>query len=506
MVNYSTFKHEWTKSAFPCVIPTSKDYKVYVNGQEIPVYTCRISKYPFNCWWPGHQRQIDQTEIVSFINIVSDEEIKIEVEPLSKTAYERIMVKPYFKGVKAEKAGDRIAFTLKENGGFVFELDDYHGLLYIFNNKPVICEDPSAVTYYFGAGVHFPGKITLKSNESVYVDKDAYVYGCIFAEDAENLHVYGNGIFDDSAEERVNENCYKIHTNGNVKFYDCRNIKIEGVGFTNSAIWCVNLFHCFDVEIDGINLFGQWRYNTDGIDIVNSQRITIRNSFVHSFDDSITVKGIDDYASTSNTEMLFENCVLWCDWGRTCEIGLETMCREYRNITFRNCDILRGGCMSCDIQNGDCAEVHHITFENIRVELEGFYTPEVVQVKEEQKYNAQDSLKISSIVSFTNPRFRKMDMYKDFTDQNFGIELTEGQKEYASIHDILVKDITVFADERVLAEKGTKCVYLQVVNKVEGTAFYNIIVDGITLNGTRLSVDQMEVYTEGFNEKELTIN
>lgn len=132
-----------------------------------------------------------------------------------------------------------------------------------------------------------PGKIVLKSGDSVYLDKNALVYGCLFAENAENIHIYGNGIFDDSGEERFCEHCYEPYTNGNVKFYDCKNVKIEGVGFANSAIWCVNLFHCSGVEIDGINVFGQWRYNTDGIDIVNSNGIVIRNSFVHSFDDTI---------------------------------------------------------------------------------------------------------------------------------------------------------------------------------------------------------------------------
>lgn len=360
--------------------------------------------------------------------MISDEEINLEVEPLTKTAYERIMIKPYSKGVKAEKRNGRIVFSLKENGGYVLELDDYHGLLYIFNNKPVVCEDPEKVTYYFGKGVHFPGKIKLKSNESIYAEKDALVYGCILAENAENLHIYGNGIFDDSGEERFSEHCYESYTNGNVKFYDCKKVKLEGIGFINSAIWCINLFHCFDVDINGINVFGQWRYNTDGIDIVNSQRITIKNSFVHSFDDSITVKGIDRYADTCNTDMLFENCVLWCDWGRTCEIGLETMCKEYKNITFRNCDVLRGGTVACDIQNGDCAEIHHITFENIHIELEGFYTASVYQGYDDQKYHAINEMEIAAVVGITNHRFREMKIYEDLFSDPVVIGFRKGDK------------------------------------------------------------------------------
>ena len=138
MIDHSEFKHHWTKSQFACEVPVSQDYKVYVNGKEIPVYICRTSRYPFNIWWPGYQRPVNQTEITSYVNLISDEEIKIEVEPLKKKEYKRIMLKPYSKAVKTERAGDKIAFTLKENGGYVLELDDYHGFLYIFNNSKKI--------------------------------------------------------------------------------------------------------------------------------------------------------------------------------------------------------------------------------------------------------------------------------------------------------------------------------------------------------------------------------
>jgi hypothetical protein len=43
--------------------------------------------------------------MISFVNIISDEEIEIEVEPLTKTAYERVMIKPYNKGIEHKKRG-----------------------------------------------------------------------------------------------------------------------------------------------------------------------------------------------------------------------------------------------------------------------------------------------------------------------------------------------------------------------------------------------------------------
>ena len=502
MFDFSVFSHEVKMHRTPCEILYSKDFKVFVDGKEVPVYTCRISSYPFNRVWPGHQREINQTEIVSYVNLISDEEIEVEVQPLTKTAYERILLKPYAKNVSFEKKGDRIVFRLKQNGGYVLELDDYHGLLYIFNNKPCPCEDPENVTYYFGKGLHFPGKIELKSGESVYLEKDALVYGCIFAENAENIRIYGNGILDDSMEERVSEHCYEPYANGNMKFYDCKNITVQGVGMTNSAIWCINLFHCFDVHIDGANVFGQWRYNTDGIDIVNSQRVTVQNSFVHSFDDTISIKGIDPFSFDINADILVENCVLWCDWGRTMEIGLETKCLEYRNITFRKCDILRAGSFACDIQNGDCALVHDIVFEDFSVELERAYTKMQIQQNDEHSYEKGDVLEIASLLGVFNPRYRSVDT----TPRLEGDVISRfGKAGYAGVRNITVKNAHVYCDENILSKYGSSCVKICIRNLMPGSEYHDINVKDVFLNGKKLSREDMSIEITNCDENTLTV-
>ena len=496
MVTYSAFEHPTHRE------PISEDYRVFLNGQEIPAYTCRISAYPFNRFTSFPQRPLDQTEMASYVNIVADEAFHLEIEPLTKTAYQRIMVKPYSKGIKPTKKGERIALRLSENGGYVLMLDDYHHPLYIFNNKPCPCPDPAKVTHYFGKGVHFPGKITLSSDESVYLEKDALVYGCIYAENAANIHIFGNGILNDSTEERINYHCYEDTTNGNLKFFDCRNLKIEGIGITDSAIWCCNLFHCFDVIIDGLKLFGQWRYNTDGIDIVNSQRVTIRNSFIHSFDDSITIKGVDRYSFENCTDILVEDCTLWCDWGRTLELGLETECREYKNITFRRCAILRGGSVACDIQNGDRAEVHHVLFEDISLELEHFYTPEVLQQTDDQVYDAKDQTAIARFFYINNHRFREA--YADLVAGS-GDRSDEGKPFFAAVHDVTLRNMSIYCDQEIAQAFGTRCAKLK-INKIVPTAdFSNLLVENVTLNGKRLSADEMDATFIGCESDVLTI-
>jgi len=503
MFSSSKFEHDYKLSAFKYEEPISKDFKVLVNGEEIPVYTCRISRIPFNRPFPGYQRPIDQTEEASFVNIVSDEEIKIEV--IINGEYEKVMIRPYAKNIAFEDNGGKVSFILKDEAQLVFATDDLHNPLYIFNSKPIECENPDSVAYYFGPGVHMPGKIVLKSNESVYLHKDALVFGAVYAKDAENIRVYGNGLFDDAWEGRFFIHCYEGFPCGNIKFYDCKNVSVEGVLFRNSSIWCVNLFHCFDSVLDNIKVFGQWRYNNDGVDIVNSKNITVKNSFIHSFDDAITIKGIDRYAETDNENILSENCVLWCDWGKTLEIGLETQCRRYRNIVFRNCDIIRAGNTVLDIQNGDCAEVSDIIFENINVEYNLCDKRPRIQQSEEQEYDAYDSIHVPALIKFGNPRFREAYANDTWKVPEKGAELDLTGVEEAGIKNIVVNNINIYYDERIPLKNianempyydirenekdGDRYAGIFIRSVVDGVRFRDISVSNITVNGERATKD-----------------
>ena len=59
-----------TKTDIDC-----KDYTVKLNGHALPLNTARVSAYPFNRRWPGHQRQIEQTELVNFLSFAMDKPV-----------------------------------------------------------------------------------------------------------------------------------------------------------------------------------------------------------------------------------------------------------------------------------------------------------------------------------------------------------------------------------------------------------------------------------------------
>lgn len=447
--------------------PISSDFEMVVNGETVPVYTCRVSKNPFNRIYPGYQRSYDQTEQASFVNLISDEVLSITIK--AKKPFKKAMLKPFSRGINLQVSNNEISFTLEERGHFVLALDDWHGCLHLFNSKPVKKLKDSDATYYFGPGIHVAGKIVLKSNETLYLDKDALVFGCVFSKNAENIAILGNGLLDDTMEERFPYNpyatCYEEYTNGNIRLMDCKNVRVSGVSMRNSAVWCFGVFGCENVEIDDVKIFGQWRYNTDGIDLVNSSNVVLKNSFIHSFDDGIVLKGVVRFCAKNIKNILVENCVVWCDWGRAIEIGIETVAKSFEDITFKNCDVIRSGCAALDIQNGNEAEIHNVLYENIRVEFNAFDTPEVYQHSDVQVYDKTDELAMPKLISVSNPRLMRVCRRLGYAPEN----IIGGRP--ASVHDVVYKDVVVYYDANLPQLKDIK---IETKDEFNDGRIYNI--------------------------------
>ena len=170
---------------------------------------------------------------------------------------------------------------------------------------------------------------------------------------------------------------------------------------------------------------------------------------------------------------------MWCDWGKCCEVGVETTCREYENISYKNCDLLRCGNAALDINNGECAEIHNITFENINAEFNSFDTDAVYQEKDEDVYGAEDTVALPFLILFGNyawrtPECRELWGLPPMTDE---IDLTGISTR--SIHDVIVKNINVFYDENMPLD-GTEPIIKCSISAAEGTDdFYNINISDI---------------------------
>ena len=360
-----------------------EDYALRVNGQPVPVCSCRVSAVPFNQVWPGYQRPIDQTELAGFAHWGMSGPMSVEI--LSKRSFTNTVVRPGSSEVRPIVRGRTIAFALVKPGQVTVELDGPHRALHLFADPPEadVPKSDGAGMRYFGPGIHRPGKIQLKSGETLYVAGGAVVYTAVEARGAAGVRILGRGIIDTSEYERD-------QGGGCIRLTDCSDVKIEGVILRDPDVWCLSAFGCRNVEIANVKLVGLWRYNADGIDICNSQDVVIRNSFVRAFDDAIVLKGLNwgqgGFHEKPVRNVRVHNNVIWCDWGRALEIGAETSAPEIADVRFQDCDIIRTTHIAMDIQCGDRALIHDIRYENIRVETDDVCPAPRMQSSRDERY------------------------------------------------------------------------------------------------------------------------
>ena len=84
--------------------------------------------------------------------------------------------------------------------------------------------------------------------------------------------------------------------------------------------------------------------------------------------------------------VLVENCVIWNDWGKCLEIGAETRAEEISDVVFRNCDIIHQMGTVLDCMNVDYADVHDITYRDIRIEADEVIPAPLLQKKDSDCY------------------------------------------------------------------------------------------------------------------------
>ncbi len=460
----------------------ASDYSVTVDGVHCQIRLCRESAMPFNRIWPGFQRSTDQTEIAGFVSFTADKAVKVCIENMKATGSAPVTIRPLSRKVSLSVDGGKIEFELTEPGQYVLENGSAHSPLYFFFDPPRH-DDGANAKWHFGPGVHFVGTIVVSSGDSVYIDPDAIVFGNIFGNDVHGVRIFGGGTLHGGAMQRVFRSFSENFQNPNIKFYNSTDIQIDDIIVQDAPGWVVSFWNCSDIAMDRVKIVGQWRYNTDGIDICNSDNVKITNSFVRAFDDVIVLKGMDhvDYRTVkwrknhSLADIEVSGCVLWCGWGRTLEVGIETATDEYKDILFENCDLIHNSAVCMDIQNGLYADIHDVVFRNIRIEYQADTLPEVYQFSDEQKYDQFGKIGMPTLIFADNHRYLP-------PPHTFG-----------SIHDILYENIAVTVEPDV-----TEKLKVRIANISDDATVGNFTIRNLTINGRRVSGPDDVLYdTEG---------
>lgn len=389
------------------------DYDVLINGQRIDLNTARVSACPFNRRWPGRQRQRDQSELINFASFATDAAVDIAVRPKRPCAHpDRLAVRPTALGITPTFSADGfIRFRLEKPAYFTLEPFGRQGALHIFADPPahddLRPDGPNVL--YFGPGEHDAGLITLKDNQTLFIDAGAVLYACVQAVTAKNIRIIGRGILDNSRNcEQILRaiplgdgsvdvgNAFRRHC---IQLDSCENILIDGITIRDSLVYNIRPSACRNLTIRNVKIIGCWRYNSDGIDMHNCENVDIDHCFLRTYDDSICIKGYDFYPHEHNAlnarhaqnarNIRVHDCTIWNDWGKCLEIGAETRADEICDILFSDCQIIHVTGPVLDCMNVDYADVHDVTYRNITIHFDDVIDQPLIQRADAERYHDQ---------------------------------------------------------------------------------------------------------------------
>ena len=270
-------------------------------------------------------------------------------------------VRPLGLGIQTEITDGKVVFTLPGAGNYTVEINGQaEGALHLFVHEPDSEKpDPNdPKVRWFGPGEHRDQMITVRNNETIYLDDGCVLYGQIYCGLGRNFTIAGNGVICGSIYDRYKDTLVPVNLS------NCKDFTIRDITILDPSAWTVNLLKCKNANINNVKIVSA-RSNSDGFTFQSCENIHVRDCFVRSWDDSLVVKGYGGDVKG----ITFDRCTLWTDLAQCCEIGYETRAKVIEDIAFRNITVLHAFHKPViSIHNSDSAAVRHVLFENILVE------------------------------------------------------------------------------------------------------------------------------------------
>jgi hypothetical protein len=424
----------------------SKDYKVRVDGQEVPVYQVKVASADRALRFKAMDdkaNSADYFDKASFAYFDMDSPVTVRVTCPNPIQSAKILPSSYKIIPKIE--GDSLTFALSGPKPVTIEINGtWVGALHLFAN-PMETDaphpgDPNVI--YYAPGIHEVTHVVVTNNQTVYVAPGAIVRGITGRDEPNQISSYshlpgysptfelrgdhirlcGRGVIDFSEIPKATR--HPILVRGN-------DITVEGVIVRDSSTWTIPIRQSDRVTIRNVKLLGR-RANSDGIDVCNSDHVTIEDCFIRTLDDLIVIKTFEG----ETRHVVARNCVLWNEVAHALSIGAELR-RDVADVTFTDCDVIHdfGREWTLRIFHCDDSHISNVRFENLRIEE----SPRLI------------SLWIDQAIYSAGP-------------------------ERGHIDDVVFKDIQATANPPQIELKGYDATHL--VNNVR---FENVVVNGRSL-------------------------
>lgn len=139
-----------------------------------------------------------------------------------------------------------------------------------------------------------------------------------------------------------------------------------------------------------MKVIGQWRYNSDGFDICASSDVVVRDCFIRSFDDCVVARA--PYLNGEDTpvsNILVEDCVLWCDWGKNLEVWAGHLPCLIDGVVYRRNKLIGVAALPCDVTcwyGSTNTVIRNVVMEDLEIDLSEARCAQMYQRTDDQKF------------------------------------------------------------------------------------------------------------------------
>lgn len=219
-----------------------------------------------------------------------------------------------------------------------------------------VCFEAGGGTVVLAGGTFVSGTIFLKSNVYLQVNPSAVLLAnpdisdypdgthynryineqdmdkCfIYAEDAVNIGVIGQGEINGNAESFPNQG--SIYRPMMMRFLRCTNIQVKGLRLYNSTAWTTAFLDSENIWCEDLDIRNDRRYNGDGLDYDGCTNVFISNCKILGTDDNLCLQA-------SSKEYPMKNVhIVNCHFTSICagiRIGLKSV-GDISAVTIHNC-------------------------------------------------------------------------------------------------------------------------------------------------------------------------
>ncbi|HSO41082.1 MAG TPA: glycosyl hydrolase family 28 protein [Labilithrix sp.] len=245
-------------------------------------------------------------------------------------------------------------------------------------------------TVHLHDGTYLSGMLRLKSDLVLHIDASAQILGTqddadyprqeppidntqlincrkalLYAEGVTNLRLEGAGTINGNgnAPQWIGPKTVHPEATRPMAFFavKSKNVSIKDVTISHAAMWGLVNMEVDGLTIDHVSIDTLYQGNRDGIDVVDCHHVLIKDSTIHSEDDSICIKTGSRYGVE---DVQVKNCRVSSLIANALKFGTASY-GSFKNVTFDGITVESADKAAMAVESVDGADISNINFKNI---------------------------------------------------------------------------------------------------------------------------------------------